>query len=126
MRMYVNEHWVGNDIVTPRGQVFAFRPDYESSQQGKLKFKTTERCYSNITNQHWCDTWFNHCYTVRWSHKAEKFFNELTKDKRRAWEFLEGKFLQRDWELVNREWVHDLEFHKSMLAAIDYHLCYVD
>lgn len=98
MRMYINAYNVDNDTCTPRGRVFVFRADPDSFLRGSLQFRTLEKGYNSDPYTQWCSTWLSYSYTVKWSSKAEAFFNTLKKDRRRAWEFLTDKFSQLDWE----------------------------
>jgi hypothetical protein len=65
---------------------------------------------------HFSGTWLRDCYTVKWSHKAEAFFNELKNDetKRKAWTFLTGKFSEAEWQRQRAGWDSDMEWNREL------------
>jgi hypothetical protein len=119
MRMYVNEHGVGNDIVTPCGQEFNYQGrtmkgyrlfDTVETRQDRIRYPDSARA-----GQHqgeYSITWLYHNYTVKWSHKAEAFFEELKADytKRKAWTFFTGKFSDKDWQREQDKWCPYTEY----------------
>ena len=123
MRMYVNEHWVGNDICTPCGQEFNYQGetmkgyrlfDSVETRQDRVEFPTSAR--NGLYQGHFSGTWLRDNYTVKWSHKAEAFFNELKNDKtkRKAWTFLTGKFSDADWQRQQAKWSSDMEWNREL------------
>jgi len=128
MRMYVNEYWVGNKICTPCGQEFNFKGelmkgyrlfDTLETRQDRIRYPNSAR--EGDHQGEYSGTWLRDSYTVRWSHKAEAFFNELKNDKtkRKAWTFLTGKFSEADWQRQQAEWASDMEWNRELRKMIE-------